>query len=208
MYEWAEEQSRLSGRSVEAALRERLHVFYERRMAFDSAFTDGRSFRYGVLNAGGIGFAKYAPYCLVLTRTFLASLTRIAYLPGDSLELCFGATSTFDQTVVERQAAPHTHRHLMVASERASEVPAADKSDWCHLVASPARYFEAIFAHDVSLSDIGRIRVLKSEHDRLWDLAFGSFGRKLGDAERALVQDFVQLRRSVLGKKVVLEVLT
>jgi len=206
IHEWAQEQSRLSGRSAEDALRERLHKFYDKRVAFDRAFKGGEQFRYGALNAGGAGLPEYDPWCIILTRDFITSLPDIAYLPGDSLTICFSADGAFDVSVVEGRTAPHTHRHLMVAKERASEVPLTDKRDWAGIVASPGRYFEVIFIGDVSLNAVECVRVLKTEYDRMWDMAFASFGRKLGVAERALVHDFVQMRRGVVDGRIQVEV--
>lgn len=205
-YEWAQEQARLSGRCAEDIMRERLHKFYDKRVAFDRAFNSGEQFRYGALNGGGAGLPEYDPYCAVLTRDFQTSLTHIAWLPGDSLKICFAADDSLDTTVVESRTAPDTHRHLLAATERASEVPPADKRDWAGLVASPGRYFEAVFLGDVSLNTVKCVRVLKTEYDRMWDMAFASFGRKLGDAERALVHDFVQMRRGVVDGKIQVEV--
>ena len=144
-YEWAREQSRLSGRSAEDALRERLHKFYEKRVTFDRAFKDGEKFRYGALNGGRAWLPEYAPYCVVLSRNSMTSLSDIAYLPGDSLKICFKADGAFNTTVIESRTAPHTHRHLMAANERATDIPLANKPDWPELVASSDRYFEVVF---------------------------------------------------------------
>ena len=207
-YEWAQEQSRLSGRSAEDALRERLHEHYEKRVTFDRAFKHGEQFRYGALYGGGAGLPEYDPYCVVLARNFPISLTDIAYLPGDSLKICFAADGSFDPTVIESQSAPHTHRHLLAAKERASEVPLANRNGWPELVASPGRYFEVVFIGDLSLESVEYVRVLKTEYDRMWDMAFGNFGRKLSDAERALVHDFVQMRKGVVDGRIQVEVVS
>lgn len=206
MYEWAQEQARLSGRSADDALRERLHKYYEKRVTFDRAFNDGERFRYGALNGGGAGLPEYDPYCVVLTRDFQTSLSDIACLPGDSLDIFFAADGTFDAAVVQSRTAPHTHRHLMAAKERANEVPLTNERDWAGLVASPGRYFEVVFICDVALDTVECVRMLETEYDRMWDMAFASFGRKLGDAERALVHDFVQMRRGVVDGKIQVEV--
>lgn len=47
IYEWAEEMASLCGRTRQEILRERLGSFYDRRVAFDSAFERGAEFRYG-----------------------------------------------------------------------------------------------------------------------------------------------------------------
>src|SRR5260370_4172494 len=88
IYEWADEQSRLSGRPAEDALRERLGKYYNKRMTLDGAFVDGNKLRYGALNAGGAGLVAYDPYCLVLIRRFHSALSRVAYFPRDSPEVC------------------------------------------------------------------------------------------------------------------------
>lgn len=137
----------------------------------------------------------------------LFSLVEAACLPGDSLTICFAADGSFDPGAVGILAAPHTHQHMMVAKERASQLPAAGKPDWPRLVASPGGHFEVVFTSPVSLAAIGCVRVPKAEYDRLWDMAFASFARKLGDAERALVHDFVQMRKGVVDGRIRLEII-
>ncbi len=206
IYEWAREQARLSGRSADDALRERLHRFYHKRVAFDRAFANGEDFRYGALNAGGAGLPEYDPYCVVLNRDFQASVTDVALLPGDSLKICIAPDGKVDTAAVQNRAAPHTHRHLMAATERASEVHGTHRNDWTMLVASPGRYFEVIFIGDVFLKTVRCLRVLKTEYDRMWDMAFANYASNRGEAERALVDDFVQMRRGVVDGKIQLEV--
>jgi hypothetical protein len=205
-YEMADELARLSGRPAEEILRERLGPHYERRVAFDRAFEDGENFLYGALNAGGAGPTKiYDPYCVVLKRTYRDSLSEIAYLPGDSTIVCFGAGARLDEDAVRRLPAPHTHRHLLAAIERATEVPALDQQEWPRLVASESRYFEVIFLGDVTLEAVECVRALKVEIDGMRKLALANFGRKLERAERALANDFVVLGRGVLEGKLRLE---
>lgn len=207
-HEWAQEQCRLSGRAADEILRERLDKFYEKRVAFDHAFRDGERFRYGAFNAGGTGLPEYAPYCAVLSRAFCASLQDVAYLPGDSLKMCFNAGGSLDRRAVERYPAPHSYRHMLAANERAKEVPTTERRQWHKLVTSANRFFEVIFLGEITLTSIDSVRISRAEHDRMWDMAFASFGRKLADAERALVHDFVQLRRAVVDGRVRLEVLS
>jgi hypothetical protein len=96
----------------------------------------------------------------------------------------------------------------MVAVERATEVLPLDRREWPGLVASEGRYFEAVFIGDVSLGTVEYVCMLKAENDRMWELAFANFGRKLSDAERALAHDFVVLHRGVSEGKVRLKVFT
>jgi hypothetical protein len=205
-YEFAKEHARLSGRSVEEILRERLQAHYQTRIAFDRAFTDGEKFCYGAMYVRGSGLTDYGPYCVVLTRAFQESLAQLAYLPGDSLEVCFAADATFDEDAVRRFVTPHTHRHLMVAISRTAEVPTVERGQWQTLVALQGRYFEVIFIGEVLLKAVERVCVLKPEYDRMWNLAFASFGKKLGAGERAVGNDFVTLQRGVKDGRLRLEI--
>jgi hypothetical protein len=206
-YELAGELAAVSGRPAEDILRERLKDHYERRIAFDGAFNGGQNFRYGALNAGGPGLTQqYDPYCVVLKRTYQDTLTDLAYLPGDSLKICFGgAGASLDEDAVRRSPAPHSHRHVLVAIERAAEVPTSDKHEWPKLVAPEGRYFEVIFVGEVLLEAVECVRALKTEIKRMRELEFANFGRKLDPGERALADDFVVLRRGALEGKLRLE---
>jgi hypothetical protein len=144
-YEFAEEMSRLCGWPAEDILRERLQDQYEKRIAFDTAFTGGQKFQYGAMHAGGTGVTDYGPYCMVLTRRFQESLNQIAYLPGDSLKICLRADHSVDEDAVKHSAAPHTHRHVMVAAECSTRIPSGDEGGWPQLLASKDRYFEVVF---------------------------------------------------------------
>jgi hypothetical protein len=207
-HEWAHEQVGHSGRTPDEILRENLGSYYEKRIAFDNAFNDGVRFRYGALNAGNLGLTKYGQCCIVLTRAFEESLAEVAYLPGDSLEICLREDAGLDENAVRKLPAPRSHRHVMVAVQRATEVPPVGKREWPGLVASDSRYFEAVFIGDVSLATVEYVCMSKSENDRQWELAFANFGRKLSDAERALAHDFVVLRRGVSEGRIQLKVIT
>jgi hypothetical protein len=205
-YELAEDRAGLSGRNAEDILHERLQDYYPARIGFDRAFTDGEKFRYGTMHAGGVGLTDYGPYCMVLTRGFLESLNQVAYLPGDSLRICLRADHSVDEDAVRHSAAPHTHRHIMVAAECSTDIPSEDEGVWPQLLASKDRYFEVIFIGEVGINAVECVYVKKAEYAARWESAFESFGAKLDPASRALVEDFVHLRRSVVKGKVRLEV--
>lgn len=206
IYVWADEQALLSGRAAPDLLRGRLGVHFDRRTAFDRAFEDGRKFCYGALNAGGAGLTEYGPYCVVLRREFVDSLERIAYLSGDSLKVAFSAAGTFDHQALASLVAPHSHRHYLTADERATNLLSADRTTWPALVLCQDWYTEVVFVAEVGEDAIDCLRMLKAQRNRMWDMAFASFGKKPAEAERALVHDFIQLRRAELAGTIRLEV--
>jgi hypothetical protein len=207
-HELASESASISGLHTEDLLRKQLPTYYEKRIIFDRAFARGESFRYAALYATGAGLTDYAPYCLVLSDTFQQSLTDIACLSGDSLNICFRPDGSFDTHSVTRCTAPFSHRHVFAAVERASEIPSVEKSKWPKLIAGGGRYFEVVFIGTVSIGAVKFVSVLKTEYDRIKSLLFDSFGRKLDEAERALVHDIRVLFRGVSEGTIRIEVVT
>jgi hypothetical protein len=207
IHEWAQEQAELSGRKKDEILRERLKGFYAKRMTFDQAFQQGERFRYGALNAGGLGLSIYASYCSVLTSNFHNALKHSACLSGDSLDICFAKSNEFDAKILTQSIAPFSHRHALAASQLIAKIDTVQKSEWSQLLISKdsKQYFEIIFIGAVTLNDLHCVRVSANEYQQKWDLAFASFDRSLSEPERAEVQDFVQLLRAVKEGKIQLE---
>ncbi|MBF0531313.1 MAG: hypothetical protein HQK55_18995, partial [Deltaproteobacteria bacterium] len=121
-------------------LEEKLGKYYDRRLAFDNAFEDGTRFRYGALNAGGVGLSLFGDFCMVLNRSFMESLNDAVYLPDDSLVCCFNELHQFDVDAVRRKVCPHTHRHYLdelfnlAFERRGRQLSEADSALMLHFV--------------------------------------------------------------------------
>lgn len=193
MYQWAEEQASLCSRSVEEILREKLGRFFSRRINFDDTFQDGRRFRYGVLNIGGVGAGHYGIFCAVLNSDFVAPDTLIAYLMGDSLTTYMPTETEVDITILRQEVATHSHRHYLVALKHAGEFATSNCSEWATMVCCDDRYTEAIFVKDVDVSSIAVVRMEETEHTRLFALAFDEYTQHHDDATHSLKADFVRI---------------
>lgn len=196
IYEWATEQSVLSGRPQREILNEKLTTWFERRLRFDTAFDDGEHFRYGALNVGGVGSTRYGNFCVVLKGAFLEGLTTLAYLKNDSLRCYFTHAGLVDDMRLRAEVALHEHRHYLAALKHASALSRGSDSEWAQMVCSDSEYIEAIFIGDVSMPEIEEVRVQRTEYERLWNLAFSDFGSSRKDEERALLNDFVVILRA------------
>lgn len=195
IYEWAQEMSPLAGKTVDELLGERLGPFYDRRLAFDDAFDDGRRFRYGALNGGGTGLDSYGAWCVVLR----SKPEQAACWQGDSL--------ASDVNHIARCAIAYSHRHSLVAAERAGSAATSVAGRWPALILSGKAYFEVVFLDPIDLAAIDAVRVAHSTYQELWNLAFDAFGKKQGEAERALVSDFVRIFKAGKQGTIHLEVL-
>jgi len=205
-YEWAEEQSALSGRDKDAVLQHKLGAWYGKRVAFDAFFEDGEAFRYGALNTGGLGAERYGPFCTVLPESFGTS-GAVAYLRGDSLKNYVSEAGAVDEEAIEGDAAPHSHRGELAALKHAEDLPATDDGEWPELLCSDSDFVEAIFTEAVELSCVDRVRVSHAKYQDLYWLAFNSYDVGLKEGERALGADFVAIRQAERDGRIRLEVL-
>jgi hypothetical protein len=208
IYDAAEEYSSLLKVTEDALLRAWLGRYYERRMAFDREFKDGDKFIYAALTAGGGGVRDYDPYCLQLVEQFYSTVNTIAYLPGDSITICFTAAGKFDEAKTSEMITPHSHRHLLAACRNGSAAIVSPKSDWPRLLNEKTSYIEAIFIGDVTLEQIHKVQVLKSEYDRLMSLILRTIGRRLEVAEHTLVDSFRQILTASRDRIIELECVT
>ncbi|MBN2207943.1 MAG: hypothetical protein JW759_01415 [Candidatus Coatesbacteria bacterium] len=198
IHEWAEEQAGTSGRPASEILQEKLHENHDARLAFEDSFEQGRKFRYGCLNIGGAGpVSKYGQFCCVLKSDFPWGKGRIAYLRGDSLRMYVSTDNKTNVEALSRDAAAQGSRHHLAALKHGERILGAEEEMWPEIVCSDADYIEAVFTEVVGMGELGEVRVPGEEYDRLWDLAFGDFGKSLTDDEHALRNVFVMILREV-----------
>jgi hypothetical protein len=188
----------------EELLRKALGTFYGRRLAFSAAFEDGRKFYYGALTAGNGGLAKYDAYCLQLKDDFIGKAASLAYLPGDSLKVCFSAGDGFEARAA-LLVTPHSHRHIMATTKYCTRLP-PNAADWPALLTTGSDYIEAIFVADVRLGAIAKIQILKAEYDRMLKLTLAMIDRKLDEAERHLIYFFRTIIRAQRNNVIQVEV--
>lgn len=195
-YERAQELSELSGRSAEAILRETLREYYDRRIAFDGAFEDGRSFRYGALNIGGPGTTSYAQFCCVLSSSSPVDPGDIAYLKSDSLKNYVGRDNAVRKDALARDVATHGSRHHIAVLKHVDQIVAAPEEEWAELICSNEDCIEAIFVRKVTKDEFDEVRITVEDYDELWESAFADLGSPLAKARYAEAQDFVVILRA------------
>lgn len=203
IYDWAEEQASLLGRSSEEWLREKLGPYFEPRMAFDSRIVGGTELRYGCLIVGGTGPIRYGPFCVTLVRDFHSS---VALFPGDSLARYVDAENSIRKDLLVREVAAIDSRHQFVTLVRAARIYQAPRDAWAQIVCSGDEYIEAVFNCRVHPKQVEAIRITQQDYQAFRELAFQDFGRNLSPGEKAIVNDFVSILRSTRDGEPPLEV--
>jgi hypothetical protein len=206
MYEWAQERARWSPKSAEEILQERLGPYHQPRISFEAAFKDGKQFRYGSLNIGGAGATGYGDFCAIVDDELPSVNMPVVYFRGDSLKSYVEPGATVDLVAVQRDAAPHSHRHHLAALKHGSDVAHIPEEQWPRRVCSEDEYIEAIFVGNLTSQAIERVRMLKSDHDRYFELAFVDFSKKLKPEERIATNGFARLYGELKDRGIELEV--
>jgi len=205
IYEWAEEQANLSGRSVDEILKEKLGRYYPRRCGFADLLDDGEKFRYGCLNIGGAGAPKYGVFCVVLKSQFSGIGKSVAYLVGDSLNEYTDSSGNVDRPRLESEAAPHSSRHHLAGMKHMDQVPSIAKEQRLGMLCSDDDYIEAIFVQDVGFDDFKEVRIKEKDYKSLKKLAFDDFSTKRRRGTHALVSEFNAILRAEKNGKIDIE---
>jgi hypothetical protein len=206
MHEWASSMALFSSIAPDEILRERLGEFYERRIAFDSYFEGGESFRYGALNIGGLGTWCYGEYCILLKEE-VSRRPEVTYLRSDSLKAYMLPGPSVDENAIRRDAAPHAHRHCLAVLKHAAEVPSIDEERWPGMICSNSNFIEAIFTGELTPGQVEAVRMPRPDFEVRFHFAFESFRDKdLSDHDKFLVTEFRTTLMRLKGRNIPLEV--
>jgi hypothetical protein len=206
IYEWAKDQSHISGRSVDDILRQRLGSFFQKRITFDAAFDRGLEFRYGTLIVSGLGPTNYGNYCVVLKRDWVSTV-KLAYLRADSLRTYMVSDTMIDVSAIERDAAPSSMAHILASLKHRRTLPVVPEHVWPSMLCSDSDFIEAIFVGQVTSADIEEVRISKSDYDFFFYFAFDDFRGKLDEADKALIEGFNAVIKLLSRKAIHLEVI-
>ena len=206
LYEWARARAEESSRPVEDLIRERLGDYYSRRTTFDRHFKNGEALRYGALNAGGLGVRLYGDYCVVLHIRQFEQSNVVAYLRSDSLKTYLLPSGLVDDASLQRDATPHSHRHIFAAIKYEPKITPSEEVLWPTLLCSDADFIEAVFLAQVTPVEVESIRIEKRQYQELFHYAYQNLREKLTDERRNLVEAFVLIKRLMRQNNIPLEV--
>ena len=192
IYEWAVSQSHISGRPVDDILQQRLGSFYLKRINFDNSFDSGQEFRYGALITAGAGATNYGNYCIILKESTVSAF-ELAFLKADSLKTYMLTEVDVDVDSIKEDAAPYSHKHVLAGIKHYHSLAATPEASWASLLCSGADYIEALFTGTLTVDDLQEVRMLKSDYERYYHLAFEDFRGKLDEAYRNLVDGFASI---------------
>lgn len=102
-----------------------------------------------------------------------------------------------DTVALHREAAAHSHRHLLTALKHAEDLPLCQQSDWPMLVCSKSAFVEAIFSGKAPLHGVEAVMLSRTLYDEWHHYAFEHFCDKLTDERRFLVETFATVHQKL-----------
>ncbi len=202
VYEWADEQSAKLGGTPDDFLRARLKDWYTRRLSFDSRFSEGRAFRYGALNAGGVGTEKYGEFCAVFVSEFGVTDGDCVFVKADSLLTYMRSETDVDEDALRCDVSPHAHRHHLTALKHAGILLQTPEPRWPTMVCAGNEYIEVIFTAAIESRSIDNVRIRDRDYQGFFELVLASHEAGLSDAEKALAQDFVDILQAESSSRI------
>lgn len=157
-------------RDPEEELKALLGKWYEKRIAFEDSFEEGRNFRYGALNTGGSGISRYGEICVVMTVDFMShEENRVAWIATDSLIGFVSDDAVFDQDLFFKNVAASPHHSHMTAIKTEHK---GDSSSWPELICNENDYVEAIFVRPLEPPEVQAARICSRQLLELEELIF------------------------------------
>ncbi|MEZ5404210.1 MAG: hypothetical protein R2729_31310 [Bryobacteraceae bacterium] len=190
IYDFAAQQAKITGHTEDEVLRRKLGSWYDKRTAFDNACHDGRHFRYGALNAGGLGASYYGDWCAIVAETKWTACA-LVYLEADSLKTyMLPGVPALDQAAIATAAAPSALKGTLAALKHAVALPGLPTNQWPQALCSSTEYIEAIFTGGLEPRELESMRVAKKTYEVYADFAYEFLAGGATDDERNLMALF------------------
>lgn len=198
VFEWAAEQSARSGMSIDSILRDKLKVWYRRRLRFERRAGDGYHFHYAAMNIGGMGSPRYGRLCVVDRRLPAVTSPDPVWIAVDSLsgERLRDRSGRLVWRRLQAWVAPWDLGSALAALKLTSATSAAGALT--HRVCNNDDYLEALSLHPLAVEDVQEIRSEKDDDLQARALDAILKGSTMGDdldlALHAEVRDAAQAR--------------
>lgn len=178
---------------VEEAVEKHLGDNYERRAAFERLFGNGKKFRYGALNIGGLGLRKFGEFCVVIKRKQSRNYVSLAFIKRDSLDYV-----DRDQVDVERlrqNVADRESVHFLACLKHEDDIKRIPSDEWASSICRDGCYIEAVTMDDILNNHIECIRIGKEEHDHYYNVhLYNVYESKSSDYEELRLYEFLNIQ--------------
>ena len=206
IYELAQIKAQSSGQTAEHELRLHLGKYFPKRKGLNDAFEDEELFRYGALNAGGVGAFYYGDYCAVQTSDFLETETDVAYIKSDSLNQYVDSSGKVAITQLAKELASESHKCRLATIKHNDDITKHQEESWSRLMCHDKTYIEVVFFNSFTSTSLQCVRISKRVKRNFEELAYKSVTKGLDDNEKIRSDSFIVIQDFLRNHNILLEV--
>lgn len=177
--------------SIEKVLARRLKGYYLRRTIFDNSFKDGKKFKYGALNIGGVGASRYGEACILIVSDF-SRKSSLLFVKNDSTQYVIDETRV-DIERLTYEIANNNYVHVLAAIKHCICDEKVNQEMLPNIICCEGSYLEAITKDDITPQQIHNIRISKKVKDQYFEYLFKEYTDGINDSEKLWLQEFTRM---------------
>jgi len=186
--------------AVERSLKKRLKQFYEARKTFDTAFFNGKKFKYTALNIGGIGASRYGPYCIIVERAKTECYSTLAFIKEDS------AINYVEnqQVMLDRLSHDISDKNcitLLAVIKHKTDIETNPIEKWPVIICNNNDYIEAITTDDILSDHIKCVQITRTFYNSIFNSLKRQFSGQRVSKEKLYRMSFFKHIMSELKKR-------
>ena len=189
--------------SQEIAIKNRLGKWYNSRKIFEDTFDNGKKFKYGALNIGGMGSEKYGDFCVIFSRSRLAN-TKAVFIKEDSLK--YVTDSKVNKEKLKNDVADMDHVPYLAVLKHKEDIKMNGLDHSPHIICNDRDYIESIIQEDLLISHIEKIRINSESYDKYQLYLNNYLTSHLEDLERYIFYDYLHIIQFLKKNGIKLEV--
>ena len=194
----------LKGESEEE-LKKHLGDFYKSRLIFDNTFEEGKKFKYGALNIGGLGIMKYGEYCIIIKKEQSEQYSTLTFIKEDSLN--YVDDSGLNIEILCQEIANKECVNYLASQKHENDLKEKPFEEWASMICCDQNYIETITIDDILDEHIQNVRMSKEDYNLYFDYLFEDFTSKLSENEKYRLEDFRKMQILLSQKGIELEII-
>jgi hypothetical protein len=183
----------------EALYRGLLKNWKDKRIAFEKTFDNGKSFKYGALNVGGIGIVgRYGYFCVILDRSEAEKYLSLVFIMCDSLRNYVDDNCCVNNKKLEKEVSNRNHVQILASAKHKEDIGLTPTNEWSKMICSDTNYIEAIIQDDIKVEHIGIVYIKKSKFDELYNDIFNKLAD--GSVDGSFVKSYLSDLNTIFEK--------
>lgn len=181
----------------------RLKKWHNARELFENSINNGKKFKYGALNIGGVGTEKYGDFCIVFDRDYFGFSLTIVFIKEDSLK--YVDDSRIDEERLRKDIADMNHVQYLATLKHKNDID-KDNRSYPYIVCNDRTYMESIIQDELSINSIESVRISKKRYDSYYSYLYNYLTSNISVLEKYQLDEFWNIVQFLSKNEIRLEV--